>query len=242
MLKVNVVLNTGKQTIRESSHCLYRLLKGLSKVNSFFHCPLLRHEGFEDVLIDFNLDQEEITSSIEKTILEFLKSDILRNDGEPNPDFDYSRDFGFSVLVQYKNQNQEISFTGKLGSSSVNALGQLSNNGFAVDIQIGNEIFRGLIDTGLVKHGVIKLSDVKFLKACRPYKYPLGVITYFSNESEWQIPNDLEGIKYEHTDNGKYLILPREDFATDPEKYEVDKQKLLELMEEIKRRVPEYGK
>lgn len=242
MLSVSVVLNKERESIKKASDTLYKLLKGLATVDSFCDSPLLRQEGFKDVSIDLSVNKEGTLDIIEKTILEFSKGDILKHEGESNPDINYSRDFGFSVLIQYKSRNQELSFTGKLGSNSVNALGQLSNNGFTVDSQVGNKIFRGLIDTGLVKYGVIKFSDVKFLKACRPYKYPLGWITYFSNDYEIPIPDDLEGIEYEHTDNGKYLILTREDFATDNETYEAHKQKLLEVMEEIKRRVPEYGK
>lgn len=242
MLFVSVVLNTGKQTISEVSSIFYELLNGLSKVSPHFDSPLLRKEKFEDLRIDLIEDKKNVVIKLKNAILEFSKDDILKNEGELNPGFNYSRDFGFSILVQYRNQNQEISFTGKLGSNSVNALGQLSNNGFEVDGQFANGILKGLISTSLVRHGVIKTSDVKFLKACRPYKYPLGLITYFSNESEWKIPDDLEGIEYEHTDKGKYLISTKEEFTNDPEKYEAHKRKLLDVMEEIKRRVPEYGK
>ncbi len=56
------------------------------------------------------------------------------------------------------------------------------------------------------------------------------------------MPDDLKGIEYEHTDKGKYLILTREDFTADKEIYEAHKQKLLKLMEEIKRSVPDYSK
>lgn len=93
-----------------------------------------------------------------------------------------------------------------------------------------------------VDHSVIKIFDRDLNKVARGYKAPLGWITYFSNDYETPIPDDLEGIEYEYTDNGKYLILSREDITTDPEKYEAGKQKLLEVMEEIKRRVPEHGK
>jgi hypothetical protein len=81
-----------------------------------------------------------------------------------------------------------------------------------------------------------------FFEATKQFKRPLGWITYFSNDCKPEIPNDLKGIEYEFTDKGKYLILTREDFTADKETYEAHKQKLLNLMDEIKNRVPEYSK
>lgn len=105
------------------------------------------------------------------------------------------------------------------------------------------KLFLETLETSFpTEYSVIKFSDREFSKIARVYKAPLGWITYFSKDSEISIPDDLEGIEYEHTDTGKYLILTREDFTTDKEIYDAHKQKLLDTMEEIKRRVPEYGK
>ncbi|WP_075604139.1 hypothetical protein [Saccharicrinis aurantiacus] len=93
----------------------------------------------------------------------------------------------------------------------------------------------------LVDYSVIKIFDKDINKVARGYKAPLGWLTYFSNDYEIAIPDDLEGIEYEHTETGKYLILTRE-IPISAEKQEANKQKLLSLMGEIERRVPEYSK
>ncbi|MDO6760673.1 hypothetical protein Q4566_10720 [Tamlana sp. 2_MG-2023] len=93
----------------------------------------------------------------------------------------------------------------------------------------------------LVDYSVIKISDRDINKSVRGLKTPLGWITYFSNDYEIPIPDYLEGIEYEHTDNGKYLILTRENPIA-PELLETIKEKLINLMGEIKERVPEYSK
>lgn len=244
MLKINSSFGTGKQTITEVSFMLFRIMKGLANVDSFFSSPVLRKENFDDVEIDLSSEENKIVSHIADTILNFFKKDILKNEKVEVSSTDYSRDFGFRPLIQYRIKNSEISFTCNLGSNSVNSLGQLSNNGFVLSKELGENIIRQLVsDPALkVQRGALKLSEINFLRASKPYKYSLGLLTYFSDESEWQIPDDLEGIEYEHTDEGKYLILSREDITSDPEKLESGKQKLLSTMEEIKRRVPEYGK
>ena len=99
-----------------------------------------------------------------------------------------------------------------------------------------------MVDKCDARQGGVHFLGSSFLEITKAFKKPLGWITYFSNDYEIPIPDNLEGIEYEHTDKGKYLILTREDFTTDKEAYEAHKQKLLEVMEEIKRRVPEYGK
>jgi len=242
MFKIGIVFKTGKQTISEVSNTIYCILQGLSNVDPFFKHPLLRQEKFEDVKIDLSAGKNVVLKTLASTIIDFSKGDILKYEKESNPTDNYSRDFGFSILIQYKDQGREISFTGKLGSNSVNGLGQLSNNGYIISLEFGQKILRALIDSCDVQTGVLKLSDLDFLKASKPFKYSLGWITFFSNDYKLQIPDDLEGIEYEHTDKGKYLILTREDFTTNKETYEAHKQKLLNLMEEIKRRVPEYSK
>ena len=88
---------------------------------------------------------------------------------------------------------------------------------------------------------MIKVSDRDINKLSRGYKAPLGWITYFSNDYEIQIPDDLKGIEYEHTENGKYLILTRENPIT-PEVIENNKEKLINLMGEINEKAPEYSK
>jgi hypothetical protein len=240
MLKINLTFNTGKQTIAELSYTLYKIMKGLANIDAFFSIPVLRQEKFDDVEIDLSFDENIVVSNIAATILCFFKKDILKYEKDDVSSINYSRDFGFITLLQYREAGSEISFTCNLGSASINSLGQLSNNGFELTPELGERILRKLVtdDDLKVVCGAVKVSDMDFLRASKLYVYSLGLITYFSNDYEIPIPDYLEGIEYEHTDKGKYLFLAKEYLVDDEKK----KQKLLEIMEEIKRRVPEYSK
>ncbi len=71
-------------------------------------------------------------------------------------------------------------------------------------------------------------------------KNPFGWITYFANDYDVKIPDDLEGVECEHTDKGKYSILTREDFSGSKEEYEAQRDKLLGLMKTVREDCPEY--
>jgi hypothetical protein len=243
MLKINLSFDTGKQTILELSCTLQKIMKALADADSFFSIPVIRKEKFEDVEIDLSLKDDEVISQIAHTILLFFKKDILTNEKDNVSSINYSRDFGFRLLIQYKNYDSEISFTCSLGGSAINSLAQLSNNGFKLNPELGERILRKLIvDNDLkVIRGAIKVSEIDFLRASKAYVYSLGLITYFSNDFEIPIPNDLEGIEYEFTEKGKYLsVISKEDFRE--EDMELYKAKLIDVMNQISIRVPAYFK
>ncbi len=239
-LKINLNFNTGKQAIGDLSSVLYKIMIDLKSVDTFFDTPILSEEKFDDVEIDLSLAADTVVSNISNTILTFHKRDILKYEKEDISSISYSRDFGFRILLGYKEDKSEISFTCNLGSSSINSIGQLSSNGFELTRELGETILRKLTTDNDLKvvRGAVKVSDIDFLRASKPYVYSLGLITYFSSEYEVPIPDDLEGMEYEYTDKGKYLSLAKV-YLVDEEK---KKQKLLEIMEEIKRRIPEYSK
>ena len=86
--------------------------------------------------------------------------------------------------------------------------------------------------------GVLKANS--YINDTVIYENRLGWITYFSNDYEIQIPNDIEGFDCEYAENGKYLIATREDFTVSKEAYQVQKEKLLKAMEYLGRSVPGY--
>ena len=93
-----------------------------------------------------------------------------------------------------------------------------------------------------VDRSVIKVSTRDFRAVSRKYRAPLGWINYFSDDSEWQIPDDLEGIEYEKVEGGKYLIVSRENIGSSPDQFEAAAKKLARLMEDLGDRVPRYKK
>lgn len=185
------------------------------------------------------LSKEEAVKIISSTILNFSKYEIAKYEKEQNPTIEYSRDFGFSFVRSY---GQAMFFYIITGCSTANGLSLLSYNSNNSSFEYYYSILRAIVTGSNVISGAVGIRDLPFQKSCKNIIAPLGWITYFSRSFKPEIPDDLEGIEYEHTDKGKYLILTRENFTTDKEIYEAHKQKLLNLMEEIKRRVPEYSK
>jgi hypothetical protein len=95
---ISVSLKSGEQTIHEASEVLYRIMKNLSMIDSFFLRPLLRQEKFQDVEIDLSAEKDEVIKLIDNTIIEFSKGDILKYEKEINPTCDYSRDFFYAAV------------------------------------------------------------------------------------------------------------------------------------------------
>ena len=233
-----------RQSIKEISYELWETLVGLSKVDELFKNPVLSEEGHQDVFIDLKLNNEDGIKLIAHTIIEFSRKDILANEGVQSPTIEFSRDFGFMFVLSYNSKEKnEVSFIPRMGSSQANGIGTVTiSRQLTKDFNWYYSVLRALIDNSSAKFGSVSLKEVAFNEICNTYNYPLGWITFFSNDYKIKIPDDLKGVEYEKAKNGTYLISTREDFTTSKETYEAHKQKLLEIMGEIKRRVPEYSK
>lgn len=237
---ISINLPIIKKSIEEISKDIYQILLSLSNTDELFTTPYLRSESFNDVVIRLNQSKENEIKTIAEAILSFSGPDIKKYEKVENVNFSYSRDIGFSVVLEYRHKNETISFLVKLGSVSANGINTLSYQGKKLSISRGEKVLKTLIDSSSTLLGSLKITDTNFLKLSKIYKYPLGLITYFSNDYELKIPDDLIGLEYEYTNKGKYLILTREDFTADTETFQHYKNKLLNIMEEIKNRVPEF--
>lgn len=242
----NISVNWGneKKSIYKASVDLWKLLTTLSGVDEFFSSPIFSKENQQDVTIKIDeLSEDEAVSLISSTILNFCKSDILKYEGETEPTIDYSRDFGFSFVLVFKGSDiKKISFVTRIGSSDSNGINMLSFDGNEAGFEWWYNLLKALISGSDALRGVIGVRDISFQKKCKDITAPLGWVSYFSNSYNLSIPNDLEGLEYKRTDKGKYLILTREDFTMDEVKFEANKQKLLDIMDDIKKMVPEYSK
>ncbi|MFA0961866.1 hypothetical protein AB9P05_08655 [Roseivirga sp. BDSF3-8] len=194
--------------------------------------------------INVNADdakQQLAEEVLHKNIKEIQKMDKVEN---PTLDFVMSESI-ISIGLEVKSQNTSLmtlNFSFQNSNSFRSKIASISVDEVCFDA-LGKAKF--FLDTAKasfsVDYSVIKISDRDLNKVARGYKAPLGWVTYFSNDFEIPIPDDLEGIEYEHTDNGKYLILTRENPIA-PETIETNKEKLINLMGEIKERVPEYSR
>ncbi|SDD39980.1 hypothetical protein SAMN05216323_11722 [Williamwhitmania taraxaci] len=69
--------------------------------------------------------------------------------------------------------------------------------------------------------------------------YPLGWITYFSNESNIKMPT-VDGFEIIQDEKGQYIIATREDFTQSKEDFFAMKEKLIDGMKVLKNTCKEY--
>lgn len=226
-------------SIKESSIKLLKILRSLSKVDQIFFKPNLSKGTHDSITVDLeNVSDVNAIDLISQTILTFSKSDILKYEKAENVTIDYSRDFGFSFVLTYENA---IAFNVVVGSSNAGGIATLSIKRY-FDFNEYFNVLKALVNEADALRGAVSISELSFNRICRSFKAPLGWITYFSNNCDVSIPNNLDDVEYQYTDKGKYLILTRSDITTDPESYELSKTRLLNIMTEIKQKVPSYGK
>jgi len=240
---IDALLLNEKKSINELSNQLIGLLKELSEVDSVFNSFKYSEQGYPNTV--FNLEQVGVKEELAKTILDSNKADIKQYEKEENPTLEFSRDFGFSHLFSFNIDKKKVfSATGNLATNNYPSF-RLEY--FDMDSQYPISWYADVLKC-LVKNlspiqaGImIKLPAFVEQWNGLKIKQPFGWLTYFSNDNEIQIPDDLEGVEYEHTDKGKYIILTREDFTVSKEAYEVQRDKLLAIMQEVKERVPAYS-
>ncbi|MBB6461900.1 hypothetical protein [Flammeovirga kamogawensis] len=243
---IDALLENEKKSISELSNQLISLLKKLSEIDSSFNYFEYSREGFSTTSIDINdLGLEKAKRQLAEIFLESNKSDINKHEKEESPTLSFSRDFGFSHLLQfYSDGAKTFSATGNLATINYPSF-RLEYFNMDNDYPLSwyEDILKCLVKTlSPMQAGImIKLPALVEQWNSLKIKCPFGWITYFLNDNEIQIPDDLEGVEYEHTEKGKYIILTRDDFTVSKEAYEVQRDKLLAVMQEAKERVPEYS-
>ncbi|MGL1933186.1 MAG: hypothetical protein OCC45_15735 [Desulfotalea sp.] len=240
MLDIDIEIAEGKQTVSEVSKTLYLLLMELSKVDCLFKNPILAAEYFKDIKLDLKADSEEVVAKIANTILKFNRKELLKYGDESTPSIHSSNRLGFTILVCYLYKNKELSFTFALGRGNHDGFGLLSIDGFRFTYDFGVAILRAIVDMGKSPMGVVRIDESDLFERAKVYQFPLGLVSYFNNDYEISIPDDLGGVEYEYTANGKYLFATRDNNASDEKILTVYKPKILAIMEELKQKSPEY--
>ena len=232
-----------KRSIQEVSEFIVRIIKQLSLLDDTFSNPIHAKQGFKDEQLDIN--HPDIIEKLSELVLETNKSDIKQHEKEKNPTVNFSRDFGFRLLFNYEvNGKKNFSLTAELGGTNYQSIRlEYFNREFEHSQNWYESVLKCLVNESNAYYAGITVTLSTFLDLLRPLKVnqPFGWLTYFSNDNEIQIPDDLEGFEYEYTEQGKYIILTRDDFTVSKEAYEVQRDKLLAVMKEVKERVPKYS-
>jgi hypothetical protein len=243
---IDALLENEKKSISELSSQLIMLINELAIIDSSFNCFEYSREGFQTTIIDINdLGLEKAKNQLAEIFLESNKSDIEKNEKEESLMLSFSRDFGFSHLLQFYSDGVNIfSATGNLATINYPSFRlEYFNMDNHYPLSWYEDILKCLVKTLSPMQAGIMVKLPAFVEQwnCLKIKYPFGWFTYFSDENKIKIPDDLEGVEYEYTGKGKYIILTRDDFTVSKEAYEIQRDKLLAIMEEVKERVPEYS-
>lgn len=236
-------LSNRKLTIREIAVLVLNFYRKLAHENDNFNVLYIVSE--KKALYDgIDINEAEAIKKLAEEILNQNIEDIKKQDKVESPNIDYSRESDILFSLEAKvNHETLLSLFFAFGTKVKSSIGAIVTNVICFDSFNKVYVFiKAVNDVFNVDYSTIKIKERDFTRKVRDFEAPLGWITYFSNNYNISIPDDLEGIEYEHTEKGKYLILTREDFTVDKESYETHKQKLLDLMEEIKQRVPENSK
>jgi hypothetical protein len=241
-LDFSIKLADKQQSIYQIANDLDRVFKALSKSDTVFN-QIYFIARKEEKLIDIN--DEQSVDLLANNLLNYSLKDIKKFDKIESPDVNYSRPYGYSFGLSFREDTKSVlCLSFKMGGDSGNSIGSISLTNYLVrDYVSFKEILSTFNENLAINYSSIRLIDIEFLTiANSKYKNHLGWITYFSNDYEIKIPDDLEGIEYEYTDKGKYLILTQDNLSVDESNDDAYKTRLLELMKETAERVPEYSK
>lgn len=241
---IGSLLRPERKSIQDLGDSIIKILVELGNIDDIFLRFTYSKEGFEEEVIDVEeLGAEEAAKRLADLILLTNKADIKKHEKEENPTLGFSRDIGFRLLLKFFSGGQErFSLTGSFATDSYPGLMlEYFNSDHQYSYDWYHSILKSIVDFLDPLYAGIYIQP--FMNWGRELKVqrPLGWITYFSNDYDLQFPDDLEGVEYEYTDNGKYLITSREDFTADKEHFLDYKEKLLGIIKEAKSRIPEYS-
>lgn len=234
-----------RETILQVSERAIHLFKNLATIDSIFENVFFIGKD-DNNSYPLNIRSSDSTKLLAELILKFERGSISKYEKEHNPTINFARDFGFSPLFQIRDHSGNIltvSITlGRTMGGGVSVRNFNKNRQF--DFQWYYSVLKCLVNELAANVGTVSISNKAFIDLLAPLqvKYPLGWITYFFNDFEIPIPNDLEGMEYEYTDKGKYLILTRSDFTSDKDLYFKYRERLISSMNYLKENIPGYSK
>src|SRR5690606_22561515 len=182
-------------------------------VLSFYKTLAIKNSNFNEINIvserpslydSIDIQNSNAQKVLAEEILNQNIGDIRKQDKVENPNINYSREASILFSLEVKiGRETLITLSFSFGAKITPSIGAIAINKYCFDsfekvnyfLKAENAIFN-------VVYSVLKIRERSFTRKTRALISPLGWITYFSNNHEVQIPDDLEGIEYEHTDKG----------------------------------------
>lgn len=233
-------------TILEVANLIVGFYRNLSKFDSHFNIISVLSEK-APLYNSIEVRNDEAVDVLAKEILNQNIENIVELDREENPNIDFLLGRAvISIGLEAKDGDETysaLSYRFTMSGFLSSALGSIITNKKCFESFEKSNLFLETVNKSFdVEYSVLKISDRELNSKVRKYKAPLGWITYFSNDYELKIPEDLKGVEYKLSEKGVYLILTKELFADNLNFLELKKQELLKIMNCITEKVPEYLK
>lgn len=246
-LSIGVRFEPKKLSIVSAAKELIDILMELGKVDSLFLYPKLSIGENSELPIDLSNDESMLNEKkIADGILKAEWNDLVHEESNTKPSIKHVRLEGYPVLLRYELNNETVFWIGcRIGSNisqTITIRGFSANNLF--EFSWYERVFKTIVFKTNADVGTIVMSNESFGKFYNQMniKYPIGWITYFSDAYDICIPDNLDEVRYEFVDGGKYLYTSDQDFMKDKEAYFGNREKLQRIITELKERVPEFIK
>jgi hypothetical protein len=233
---ISVTLNRGVKTIIEIAEQLVALYIQMGKMDKFFYNPLVSISHSQNTKMNLLENGMSNIKLLADYILQYNLKDIKQYDKIKHPTINYEREFGFRCYMDFNGLHMQHI----MGCNQYSFISSMLSSVIEKDFTWYFSVLKQYVDFFNSTNAVVKITISSFAKESVKYDYPLGWITYFSNDFVPQIPDDLEGFEYEYTSMGKYLIATREDLTANKDVYQGQKEKLVRAMEYLGNAVPGY--
>ncbi|WP_164121795.1 hypothetical protein [Sphingobacterium sp. xlx-130] len=246
IFSLSFVLSPEVLTIKETAIKIISLLDILRSYDEVF--SKFTYSKLDFPRTDFNLTKDDLNELVDKlsdTMLSMNLSDIQQYNNVINPIINFGRDFGFSFLLDFDDTSKKhFSITGNISSSKFSSFSikhfPFENSDYDFDwyfsvLKLINMNLRPL-------YSGVKITIEQYMDLYLPLKikYPLGWITYFSDDSKIKTPDDI-GFEVLKVEGGCYIIATRNDFTQSKEEFLEIKDKLIEATKKLKKYSPEYS-
>lgn len=242
-----IVLKKERLTILEIASSVIEFYSNLAKCNNYYRKVSIVSEK-PSLYGSIDVNESEAKHLLAEEILNRNINDLIKQDEIKKPDIHFLMNkalISFSLDTMIGDDPfATLNFCFTTSKNLNTSIGSIVINKECFNSFKKAKEFLDLATQSFnVEYSALKISDRPLNRIARAFKAPLGYITYFSNDYELDIPNDLEGVEYEHTEKGKYLILTRDNLTFEDEsEIKLYSDKLANLMETIADRVPEYKK
>lgn len=240
-----IILKKNRYTIIEIACLVIKYYKKLERIdNAYSSIRILSEKPSLYPII--KVDDSNSCKLLASEILNQNAKHIANQDKVVNPDIHFFMDkavISFSLEVK-KNDVNFLTLNFSFSTSIIigSKIGIIVANEEAFNSFKKIQLFLDSCNTSFeVEQSAMKIFDRELNKRNRNYKFHIGLLTYFSNNFRISIPDNLEGIKYQFTESGKFLSVVDEDEFKISD-VDIYKAKILKVMEEIERRLPEYLK